>query len=197
MVGVLMAALMVNVLGDVVPVSPFTTVTCAVPAVAILVASIDAVRCVAPEPAVAKAVPFHLITAPESNPVPFTVRVNVAAPAVLEAGLRLLIVGVLTGLVIVNGADWEARPGEFVTWEALCTWMRAVPAVIIIPVVSATVRLVGDGEVGVRTVDCPFTVTTTFDVSENPVPVITTGSGPAVSFAADEGARLVITGSWP
>jgi len=49
---------------------------------------------------VVRLLPFQLTTEPETNPVPLTVRVNAAPPAVALAGDSELIVG--TGFVCVT-----------------------------------------------------------------------------------------------
>src|SRR5579871_289741 len=76
-----------------------TTVTCAVPAVAMSAAVIAACNCVALTNVVVRFAPFQFTTAPLTNPEPFTVSVNAAVPATAFAGERVLIVG--TGLFTV------------------------------------------------------------------------------------------------
>jgi hypothetical protein len=76
---------------DVTP--PLLTVIVAVPAEAIRALLTVAVNCVALTNVVVKAVPFHCTTAPEANPLPFTINVNPLPPAVAAFGLRLVIVG--------------------------------------------------------------------------------------------------------
>jgi len=70
------------------------TVTCAVPEVAISAAAMPAVNCVALTKLVVRADPFHCTVAPFENPVPFTVRVKAADPAVALPGESEVIVGV-------------------------------------------------------------------------------------------------------
>jgi hypothetical protein len=93
--------LMVNVTAFDVPPpgAGFTTVTDAVPALAIRAAGTVAVSCVALTNVVVSAVPFQFTVEPETNLVPFTVNVNCAPPAVAEVGLIDVIVG--TGLLMV------------------------------------------------------------------------------------------------
>jgi hypothetical protein len=67
---------------------PAATVTEAEPALAIRSAPTDSVSCIVLATAVVSADPFHCTTASGGKPVPFTVRVNAAAPAVADAGLR-------------------------------------------------------------------------------------------------------------
>ena len=59
------------------------------------------VSCVPETKAVVRAVPLKLTTEAAMKPVPFTAKVWAPAPAVAEAGLRLLMVG--TGLVAAGG----------------------------------------------------------------------------------------------
>ncbi len=79
------AALMVKGNAGVTPLLALT-VTCAVPAAATSVARIAAVSCVALTNVVVRADPFHCTTAPDLKFCPFTVSVNAAEPAVVEAG---------------------------------------------------------------------------------------------------------------
>jgi len=74
------------------PAPGLTAVTFALPAVVILPAGTEAMSCVALTTVVERAEPFNCTTAPERKPVPFTVNVKVAPPAVAELGLRLAIV---------------------------------------------------------------------------------------------------------
>ena len=69
------------------------TVTCDVPAVATSAAVIEARSCVALTNVVARSVPFHRTTAADVNPVPFTVNVNAALPATVDAGDSDVTVG--------------------------------------------------------------------------------------------------------
>jgi hypothetical protein len=73
------------------------TATVAAPAVATNVEAIEAVSCVALTKVVAIAVPFHKMLEPFIKFEPFTVKVNAAAPAVIDAGEMLVKLG--TGLV--------------------------------------------------------------------------------------------------
>jgi hypothetical protein len=104
-----------------------TTVTGAVPATATSDEFTVAVNCNPFTNVVARAVPFQLMTELLMKLVPFTVSVNVAAPAVTLAGEREPIVG--TGLVaivpIVNIAVLEVPPPGV----PLKTFTLAVPAV--------------------------------------------------------------------
>ena len=82
------------------PGAGFVTVTVAVPAVAISAAVIAAVNCVARTKVVVLAAPLNFTTDVDTKPVPFTVRVKAAPPAVALAGEREVSVG--AGLLMVN-----------------------------------------------------------------------------------------------
>ena len=82
------------------PGAGFVTVTLAVPAVAISAAVIAAVTCVALMNVVVLAVPLNFTTEVDTNPVPLTVSVNAAPPAVALVGEIDVSVG--AGLLIVN-----------------------------------------------------------------------------------------------
>jgi hypothetical protein len=69
------------------------TVTVAVPAVAIRVAEIGAVSWLALTKPVVRGVPFQRTTASDAKPLPLTVSVNAAAPAVAELGFREVMAG--------------------------------------------------------------------------------------------------------
>jgi hypothetical protein len=69
------------------------TVTCAVPAVAVSTAVISAVKRVAETYVVVRFDPFQRTTEPLTKPLPLTVRVNAAPPAVADVGVKLLITG--------------------------------------------------------------------------------------------------------
>src|SRR5207245_8753468 len=77
----------------------FTTFTQAVPALAMSVARMLAANRDALTKVVARALPFHFTTEPETNPVPFTMSVNPATPGLIASGLSgWLIKG--TGLAV-------------------------------------------------------------------------------------------------
>ncbi len=76
-------------------------------------AEIVAVNCVALTNVVGRGDPFQFtIVAPLTKPVPFTVSVNAAAPAVRAAGLRLVMAGTR---LIVKVAPPEAAPSAVAT----------------------------------------------------------------------------------
>jgi len=85
---------------DVAPEEGFVTVTVAEPAVAISVAVIAAVNCVALTNVVVLAAPLNLTTDVDTNPVPLTVRVKAAPPAVAVVGEREVSAG--AGLLMVK-----------------------------------------------------------------------------------------------
>ena len=82
------------------PGAGFVTVTVAVPAVAISAAVIAAVNCVAFTKVVVLAAPLNFTTDVDTKPVPFTVRVKAAPPAVALVGEREVAVG--AGLLMVK-----------------------------------------------------------------------------------------------
>jgi len=82
------------------PGTAFVTVTLAVPAVAISAAVIAAVNCVALTNVVVLAAPLNFTTDVDTNPVPFTVRVKAAPPAVAFVGEIEVSVG--AGLLMVK-----------------------------------------------------------------------------------------------
>jgi hypothetical protein len=97
------------------PGAGFVTATFTVPAVAISAAAIAAVTCVALTNVVALAAPLNFTAEPDTKPVPFTVRVKAALPAVALGGTIEISVG--TGLLTVNAWGPEVPPpgGGFVT----------------------------------------------------------------------------------
>ena len=82
------------------PGAGLVTVTVAVPAVAISAAVIAAVNCVALTKVVVLAAPLNFTTDVDTKPVPFTVRVKAAPPAVALVGEREVSVG--AGLLTVK-----------------------------------------------------------------------------------------------
>jgi len=82
------------------PGAGFVTVTVAVPAVAISAAVIAAVNCVALTNVVVLAAPLNFTADVDSKPVPFTVRVKAAPPAVVLVGESEVVVG--AGLLMVK-----------------------------------------------------------------------------------------------
>ena len=99
----------------------FRTVTLAEVAAATLAARTWAVSWVVLKKLVASGDPFHCTLAPETKPLPVTVRLKAGLPAGAELGLREEIAGV--GAAIVNVRLLES------TAEGLITRTTAVPAV--------------------------------------------------------------------
>ena len=105
-------AAIVNVCAFDVPPHGVTTVTEAVPAVAMRAAGTVAVSCVAETNVVVSAVPFQFTVEIAAKFVPLTVNVNPGPPAVAQVGLSELMVGDAT---IVNVTGFDAEPVEFLT----------------------------------------------------------------------------------
>ena len=82
------------------PGAEFVTVTFEVPAVAMSAAAIAAVSCVELTNVVVFAIPLNFTTDVDTKPVPFTVSVKAAPPAVALGGVIATAVG--AGLVTVN-----------------------------------------------------------------------------------------------
>ncbi len=130
---------------------------------------------------VVSAVPFHCTTAPERKFVPLTVSVNAAPPAVAEAGLRVVIVGV--GTLIANVAAAERLPPEF----AAVTF--TLPTLAIRPAGTAAVNCVALTNVVVRAV--PFQSTLAPERKFVPLTVSVNAAPPA---RAEVGLRPVMVG---
>lgn len=84
------------------------TCTEAVPAVAISVAAIAAVNCVALTKVVVRVLPFHCATEVLMKLLPFKVSVNAAPPAIAEFGAIEVSAG--TGVVTTNCSEFELPP---------------------------------------------------------------------------------------
>jgi branched-subunit amino acid transport protein AzlD len=100
----------------------FSTVTETVPAVAMSPAEIAAVNWVLLTKLVARALPFHCTTEPESKFVPVTVSMNAAPPAVVLVSESEVAVGAGLLMAKVRAPD-VAPPGE-----GFATVTEAVPA---------------------------------------------------------------------
>jgi len=135
----------VNVCALDVPPQGVTTVTEAVPAVAIKEAGTVAVSCVAETNVVVSAVAFHLTVEPEMKFVPFTVSVNCGPPAVAQVGLSELIVG--TALTVITSVAVAVLQGLAPLLAVIVTLV--VPVVVgvpeISPVLALTLRPGGSG----------------------------------------------------
>ena len=149
----------------------FTTLTDAVPAVAMRAPGTVAVSCVAETNAVVSAVPFHLTVEPDTKLVPFTVSVNCPPPAVAHVGLIELVVG--PGLLIVNVCEFEVPPpGAGVT-----TVTDAVPEFATRAAVTVAVSWVEETNVVVSAV--PFQRTDELATKLLPFTVIMNCAAPA------------------
>jgi hypothetical protein len=106
------------------PGGAFTTVTEAVPAVAMSAAEMEAVSLVRLANVVVRGDPFQSTTEPKTKFEPFTVSVKAGPPAVALLGEIELIAG--TGLLMVNVIAFEVPPPG----RAFTTVTEAVPAVL-------------------------------------------------------------------
>jgi hypothetical protein len=106
------------------PGAAFTTVTEAVPCVAMSAAEMEAVTFVLLKNLVLRGDPFQSTTEPMTRFEPFTVSVNAGPPAVALMGEIELIVG--TGLLTVNVIAFDVPPPGV----ALTTLTEGVPAVL-------------------------------------------------------------------
>jgi hypothetical protein len=170
---------------------PETTVMGTVPCDAIRLADTDAVSCAALTYVVDSDVPFHFTTAPEANPLPFTVSVKADAPAVALDGLSEVMTGpALT--VIGNPVAAEVYPPEIAKTEndpALAIRLagtEAVTCVALTYVVASVVELLG---VVYQSTEAP---------DENPVPfTVSVNAGPpAVTLDGFNEVIEGMTGSW-
>jgi hypothetical protein len=127
-------AAIVNVTGlDVAPQGlGFTTVTEAVPAVAIRGAGTVAVSCVAETKAVASGLPFQFTVEPEMKFVPFTVSVNCGPPAAVHVGLSEVVVGL--ALMVITSVALPVLQGPAPLVALMVT--LDVPAVVGVPEIS-------------------------------------------------------------
>ena len=126
----------------------FTTVTDAVPAVAIRAVGTVAVSWVDETNVVVSAVPFQFTVEVETKFVPFTVKVNCAPPAVAQVGLIEVVVG--TGLLIVKVCAFDVPPPG----AGFTTVTDAVPAFATRAAVTVAVSCVAETNVVAKAV--PF-----------------------------------------
>ena len=183
-----LGALMVN--DDAVEVPPpgagLNTVTWAVAALAMSAAVIAAVNWVALTYVVVRAEPLQLTTEPLAKPVPLTVRVKAAPPAVALEGERLVRVGTGLDALMVKAEAVEVPPPgvglKTVTW--------AVPAVAMSVDVIAAVSC----EALTYVVDRadPFQFTTEAFSKPEPLTVRLKAAPPEVAL---EGDRVVMVGT--
>jgi hypothetical protein len=138
------------------------TVTWTVPATAISEAGIAALNRVEETKVVVRFAPFHSTTEPLMKPLPLTVSVKAAAPAVREDGLMLEITGTGGSLIVKVRALEVPPPGV-----GLNTLTWAVPATAMSAAVIAAVNLVAETNVVARF--APFHWTTELEL--NPLPL--------------------------
>jgi hypothetical protein len=129
------------------PGAGLNTVTWAVPAVAMSAAVIAAVNWLEETYVVVRLDPFHWTTEPVMNPLPLMVSVKAEPPAMVDEGLRPIVVGTgLSGLLIVKVWALEVPPPgaglNTVTW--------AVPADAMSTADIAAVNWIVDTNVVVR-----------------------------------------------
>src|SRR5436190_190144 len=149
----------------------FTTLTDAVPAVAMRAPGTVAVSCVAETNAVVSAVPFQRTDELATKLLPFTVIMNCAAPARHELGLIEVVAG--TGLLIVNACEFEVPPPG----AGFTTVTDAVPAFATRAAVTVAVSCVAETNVVVKAV--PFQRTDELATKLVPFTVIVNCEDPA------------------
>ena len=128
--------------------------------------------------------PFHCTVEPDTKPVPFTVSVNPAPPAVAEAGLRPVVDS--TALLIVKVWALEVPPPG----AGFTTVTETVPAAAMSAAVIAAVTWLEETYVVVR-LD-PFHCTT--EPLSKPLP-FTVSVNPAPSAVVEVGLRPVVAGT--
>jgi hypothetical protein len=162
----------------------FSTVTEAVPAVAMSPAGTEAVTCVLLTYVVVSPVPFHCTVDPETKFVPVTVRVNAAPPAVADVGESEVALG--SGLLMVKVRALDVPPPG----EGFSTVTEAVPAVAMSLAGTEAVTCVLLTYVVVSPV--PFHCTVDPETKFVPVRVKVCAAAPATAEAGD---RLVSVGA--
>jgi hypothetical protein len=160
------------------------TETFTVAAVRISAAVIAAVTCVALTNVVCAADPLKITTEVVVNPVPFTVSVNAAPPAVVLVGDSVVTVG--AGLLTVNVAAADVPPPG----AGLVTVTFTVPPVAMAVAGMAAVSCVALTNVVVTA--APLKLTAEVETKFVPFTVSVNAAPPAVAL---EGERLVIAGS--
>jgi hypothetical protein len=141
-----------------------TTVTWAVPAAAMSAAGIAALKRVEEAKVVVRFAPFHCTTESATKPLPLTVSVNAAPPAVRDVGLKLEIVDNGGSLIVKVRALEVPPPGAGLT---TVTW--AVPAAAMSAAGIAAVNRVEETYVVVRF--APFHWTTELELKPLPLAV--------------------------
>jgi hypothetical protein len=186
--GLLGKGLIVSVLADETPPpgAGLETVTLAMPATATSEAEMGAVSCVELTKVVGRLPPFHCTVETETKPVPITVNVNAASPALTLEGFSVEIAGAgLTGVLMVNKTALELPPPG----EGLNTVTLAVPALAMsLPNTCAETRAL-DMKVVARS--DPFHRTTELETKLEPSTTRVKPEPPAGVFA---GAIALIEG---
>jgi hypothetical protein len=162
----------------------FTTVTEAVPAVAVSLVEIAAVNCALLTKVVVRALPFHCTVEPDRKLVPVIERVNAAPPAVALEGESDVALG--AGLLMVKVRAFDVPPPG----EGSTTVAEAVPDVVISLAEIAAVNCALLTKVVVRAL--PFHCTVEPGRKLVPVTVSENAAPPAV---ADAGKRFEMTGT--
>lgn len=170
------AALIVNVTAPVVVAPGVTTVTLAVPAVAMLAAGTLALSEVTLTNVVVSAVPFQLIVEPLTKLLPVAVSVNVAPPAVAELGDTEDNTG-------AGAACTTNETAADVPTVGVVTVTGTVPAVAIFAAGTTAVNEVALTNVVVRA--APFQFITDVLVKLVPVAVRVKEAPPAVAADGD------------
>lgn len=178
--------LMANVAASEVPPpgAGVVTVTLAVLAVAMSVAGIKAVNCVALMKNVVRALPFHCTVESLMNPLPVTTNVKAVPPAVAEAGFKLVMAG--AGLLMVKVSPFDVPPPG----DGLATVTVAVPAAAKSPAGMVAVNCVALTKLVVRLL--PFQKTCEVGTKFDP---LTVSVKPLVPAVAEFGFKLVKAGT--
>src|SRR5499427_1100052 len=153
------------------------TTTAGVPWLATSVACNATLTCVAESTVTVRAWPPTVAVAPAAKPVPVTVSVKAALPAVTLAGLRLLMLGVGFRSATVSGRAADVPPPG----AGVNTVMLGVPAAAISLAGMAAVSCVDETNVVVR--PAPLTCTIEPFVKLEPVAVRVKAAPPADAAA--------------
>ncbi len=161
----------------------FVTVTLTLPALAMSEARMAAVNCVALTNVVVRALPPKFTTEFATKPVPFTVKLNPAPPAVALVGEMLVIVG--TGLFTMKLTAFDVPP------PGLLTVTLTLPTVAMSEARMAAVTCVALTKVVTRAL--PPKLTTEFATKFVPFTVKSNPAPPAVALV---GEMVVMLGPW-
>jgi hypothetical protein len=179
----------IEMLNDTAPEVPppgagFTTVIEAVPVAAMSAALIAAPSCVALTKVVVRGLPFQSTREAATKPLPVTVRVNAAAPAVAELGASVLKAGTGLAAAIVNGTALEVPPPG----AGLTTVTEAVPAAATSAPLMEAVSCEALTKAVLRAL--PFQLTADEETKLDPVSVKVNPAAPAVALAGDKEVRV-------